>query len=83
MKKTHLENVDALVVGPEVVDLFLENARPEIFANKFHQIQFVFKLGIFASQLLDQTISGIKSNMFLGVFSVDDNLTFSNFPKLL
>ncbi len=55
------------MVGPEVIDLFLEDTRPEVLANKFHQVQFVFKLGILASQFLNQTISGVEAYVFLEV----------------
>ena len=72
------------MIGPEVVDLFLENARPEVLANKFHQVQFVFKLWILASQFLDQTISGVKSNVFLMVsFSLFDNIIIVNYHYLM
>ena len=33
-----LENIDALVVGPQIVDLLAENGRPEVFADEFHQV---------------------------------------------
>ena len=71
------------MIGPEVVDLFLEDARPEVLANKFHQVQFVFKLGILASQLFDKTISGVKANVFLMMrFTLFDNSTIVNYLYL-
>ena len=33
-----LENIDALVVGPQIVNLLAENGRPEVFADEFHQV---------------------------------------------
>jgi hypothetical protein len=51
------------MVGSKVVNLFLEDAHPEIFADELHQVQLVFELGILAGQLLDQTISGVESDV--------------------
>ena len=54
-----LENVDPLVVGPQVVNLLSENGCPEVLADEFHQVQLVLEFGVLPRQLLDQSVASV------------------------
>lgn len=49
------EHIDAAVIGLEVVDLLLEDERPEILADKFYRVKGVVEARAVAGESLDQT----------------------------
>jgi len=65
LERLVLENVNSLVVGSEVVNLFAKNAGPKVLADEFHQVQFVLELGVFSGQFFNESVSGVVAEELL------------------
>ena len=52
------------MVCSQVVDLFLEDAGPEVLAHELHQVELVLEFWVLSGKLLDQAISGVEANVF-------------------
>ena len=54
-----LQDVDPLVVGPQVVYLLPEHGNPEVLADELQKIQFVLEFGVIAGQSLNKPVASV------------------------
>ena len=59
-----LEHVHALVVRPEVVDLFPVNKGPKVCADEFHRVQFVLETWPVPGQAFDYPVASGVADVF-------------------